>query len=139
MMMKFCYLLIFLFISCTPKPRILPASITLINNHHSVKFSGLDPAIIGELGRDSITGAWETLLPVYRMPADTDLKDYQPLKHGKYVIKDSAIIFTPDTPFTAGKTYFMRYYHFAGVNDVWSFMKQKRKLGNSGYTDLIFK
>ena len=132
-------ILILFFISCTPKTQIKPARISLINNHQSVKFSGLDPAIIGEISRDSISGIWEALLPVYRMPADTGLKDYQPVQHGRYLVKDTIIVFTPDTPFVTGKTYFMRYYHFGDINDVGSFIRQKNRLGSVPYNDLIFK
>jgi hypothetical protein len=113
-------------------------SISLVNNNQSVQFKGLDPAIMGEVSRNAAPGVWENLIPVYRMPADTDLKDYQPIQHGSYQVKDSVIVFTPDTPFTKGHTYFMRYYKFEGGTKPWDFIRGKKKLGSVGYQDLVF-
>ncbi|MDP9077299.1 MAG: hypothetical protein M3O71_07755 [Bacteroidota bacterium] len=130
-------LLIFCF-ACTHKTVAPAVHITLTNNNHAIKFTGLDYAIVNEIGRDSVPGVWQTLLPVYRMPADTDLKNYQPIQHGTYTLKDSAVVFTPDTPFVKGKTYFMRYYQFKGEN-IWDYIKGKKRLGEAGYLDLVVK
>jgi len=124
-------------LACSPKPKIPPVHISLIDIDRSVSFKGLDYAVMHEINRDS--GVWQNLLPVYRMPADTDLKNYQPAQPGTYRLKDSAIVFTPDTPFANGQTYFMRYYQFGEGNTAMDFIKGRKKLGNTQYIDLIFK
>lgn len=138
-MKKTALILILLYFGCKSKPKTPAVHIILVNNNHSVKFTGLDYAIIREIGRDSVADIWENLLPVYRMPADTDLKDYQPVQHGLYLLKNSAIVFTPDTPFIKGQTYFMRYYQFGGENNMWDIIKAKKRLGSRHYIDLVFK
>lgn len=130
-------LLLFCF-ACSSKPKAPVVHISLTDSNHAVKVKGLDYAIVSEIGRDSIPGIWENFLPVYRMPADTDLKNYQPIQHGLYTLKDSAVVFTPDTPFVKGHTYFMRYYQFKGEN-VWDFIKGKKRLGAVQYSDLVIK
>jgi hypothetical protein len=133
--------LLFLLIclGCSSKRQSPPVHISLINNNQSVKFQGIDAAILGAVLRDSVPGIWQSLIPVYRMPADTDLKDYQPAQPGTYKIQDSIVVFTPDTPFVNGKTYFMRFYHFDQGKSIWEMVKNKRTLGNQPYTDLTFK
>lgn len=124
-------------LACTPKPKTLPVHIGLVNNNRSVSFKGLDYGVMREISRDS--GAWQNLLPVYRMPADTDLKNYQPAQPGSYLLKDSAIVFTPDTLFAKGQIYFIRFYQFGEGNTAMDFIKGRKKLGNPHYIDLIFK
>jgi hypothetical protein len=130
-------LLLFCF-ACTQKPGAPVIQINLTESSRSVKFKGLDYAILSEISRDSIPDIWENLLPVYHMPADTELKNYQPVQHGSYILKDSAIVFTPDTPFIKGQTYFMRYYQFSGEN-IWDYIKGKKRLGEAKYRDLLIK
>jgi hypothetical protein len=136
-MKKTTWILLLLFFACKPKHEASIVRISLTNSNQSVKFKGLDYAILSEIGRDTTSGIWENLLPVYRLPADTELKNYQPVQHGLYKLKDSAIIFTPDTPFVKGQTYFMRYYQFKGEN-VWDYIKRKKRLGEAQYFDLTF-
>jgi len=124
---------------CRHQPKQPAVHITLINNSQSIKCTGLDYAITGEISRDSVPGIWQGLIPVYRMPADTDMKDYQKPLPGVYRLKDSAVVFTPDTPFVKNQTYFVRYFKFDGGNDSWDIIKGKKKLGKTPYTDLIFK
>ena len=139
--MKKLWLLLFLVcFGCAHQPRTPEVRVTLIDSNRSIKFKGLDYAIIGEIDRNSAgTDIWQSLLPVYRMPADTDLKDYQPVQPGVYKLKDSAIVFTPDTPFAKGKTYFMRYYKFGDANGVWDLIRSKKRLRSTHYVDLGFK
>ncbi|HAL82997.1 MAG TPA: hypothetical protein DCO83_12810 [Mucilaginibacter sp.] len=120
------FLLSFCF-ACTPKPKTPAVQVSIVNN-----------AIMGEINRDTASGVWKSLLPVYRMPKDTDLKDYQSVQPGIYRLKDSAIVFTPDTPFAKGQTYFMRFYQFGG-NSTWDFISGKKKLRSVHYIDLPFK
>ena len=101
-------------------------------------FKGLDYAVINEINRDSVTGVWETLLPVYKMPADTDMKNYQPVQQGKYLLKDSAVVFMPDTPFVKSRQYFMRFYQFGDGVTAADFITGKKQLGKVPYTDFVW-
>lgn len=135
----FVFFMLMLCIGCATKPKSPQIKIGLINNRHAVKITGLDYAIISEINRDSVTGIWQSLLPVFRMPADTDLKSYQPMQPGTYRLADSALVFTPDTAFAPNQTYFVRYYRFDSNNDVWDFVKGKKKLNRTPYVDLVFR
>ncbi len=77
-MKKLVWLFLLICVGCTHQPKQPTVHIALINNNRSIEFKGLDDAITGELNRDSVPGIWQGLIPVYRMPADTDMKDYQP-------------------------------------------------------------
>ena len=126
-------------VGCTHQPSAPAVHINLVNNNRSIRFTGLDYAIISEINRDAIPGIWQSLIPVYRMPADTDLKNYQPAQPGVYQIIDSAVVFTPDTAFIKGKAYFMRYYEFGEGKSVMDYFEHHIKLGGTKYIDLIFK
>lgn len=138
-MKKLPYLFFLFCFGCTHEPAPPAVHIHLVNNNHSVKFTGLNYAITSEINRDSIQSDWQSLIPVYRMPADTDLKDYQPAQPGLYQIIDRAMVFTPDTPFQKGNFYFLRYYKFAEGKSVMDYLRGEKKLGNNQYIDLIFK
>jgi len=135
-MKKLLWLLPLLCIGCSQKAKTPAVQVKRMGK--SVQFSGLNYAIISDINRDSIPNVWETLLPVYKLPADTDLKNYQPLQHGTYVLKDSAVVFTPDTPFNKSQAYFMRFYQFDKGSTVWDFIKGHHKQGNTHYVDLEF-
>jgi hypothetical protein len=124
---------------CTANKDNNVVQVNLTPDKHAVKISGLDNAIIQEIGRDSAGSNWQSLLPVYRMPADTDMKNYQPVQPGVYIIKDGVVVFTPDTPFVAHQTYFIRYYKFDADNNAIDFIRGNNKPGSLHYTDLIFK
>ncbi len=102
-----------------------------------LKISGPEEAVLGEIQRDS--GAWQNLFPVYRMPADTDMKDFQRPQPGAYHLSGAAIVFTPDTPFIKGQTYFLRCYQFGEGKSNWDILKSGKKLGRQAYIDLTFK
>jgi hypothetical protein len=138
-MKKIVWLFLMLCLGCTHGPKQAAVHITLINNNQSIKFTGLDYAIISEISRDTVQGIWQGLLPVYGMPADTDMKDYQKPLPGLYRLKDSAIVFTPNTPFVKNQTYFARYFEFDDKNSTWDFIKGKKKLGKTPFIDLIFR
>jgi hypothetical protein len=137
--MKKCVWLVLLFcFACSQKSKTPAIHISLVNNNQSIKLTGLNNAVVSEISRDSVPEMWETLAPVYRMPADTELKNYQPIQHGTYAVKDSFVIFTPDTPLVKGQAYFMRYHQFKGEN-MWDYIKGKKRLGTAQYVDLSFK
>ena len=132
----FSFLLFYL--GCTHYPPKIPIEVSLADSHRSLKIIGFDKAIIAEIGRDTSNDAWESLLPVYKMPADTDLKDYQNVQTGKYRVVDTVIIFTPDTTFEKGQSYFLRYFqHTEGV-DAWQYIKDKKRPGSISYKDFVF-
>jgi hypothetical protein len=131
-------LLLLFCVACAPKPKESKVHINMIDSGRAVKFTGLDFDIISEINRDSAQASWRGLLPVFRMPADTDMKDYQPVQPGTYRLGDSAVVFRPDTPFEKGKTYFMRYYRFDKSDETLDFIRGKKKLRKIPYTDLVF-
>lgn len=133
-------LFIFLVFGCAGnKTEVRQVKINLSPDKHSLNITGLDPLIVQDINRDSTDGNWQSLAPVYKMPADTDLKNYQPIQPGKYVVIDSVVVFTPDTPFIAQQTYFVRYYRFDANSKASDFILGKNKLGSLHYTDLVFK
>src|SRR5581483_92431 len=94
--------LVWLFAGCGRDVKTAAIRVGLTGNNHSLQISGFDRAVIADIGRDTSYEAWQSLLPVYKMPADTDMKDFQNAQPGKYEIKDSLVVFTPDTPFRKG-------------------------------------
>jgi hypothetical protein len=137
-MKKISLFLLLFCIGCTSKPPLSNISVGLINNNRSLKITGLNNLIIKDIARDT-SNHFESLVPIYRMPADTAMKDYQPEQPGHYMVKDSALIFTPDTPFTKQQMYFVRYYQYGDGNSVWDFIKGRKTATKLRYTDLIFK
>ncbi len=132
-------LLIGLCFSCTTKTNKTMLNISLDSNKQTLKIIGLSKAIVQDINRDTTINKWQQLIPVYRMPIDTEMKDFQPIQPGEYLVKDSIIFFTPDTPFAPQQAYFVRHYHYDEDRSVWGFIKGKRRAGKTTYTDLIFK
>ncbi|WP_374950397.1 hypothetical protein [Mucilaginibacter sp.] len=132
-------LILYTAFACTPAKHPATVQISLINNKQSVQFKGLDYAVMREIGRDSSAQEWQSLIPVYRMPQDTDMKNYQPEQPGRYQIKDSAVVFTPDTPFAAGRVYFVRNYRLGEGATLADYLKGRTQPGRTRFTDLIFK
>jgi len=138
-MRKYILLILLLCLGCMHYPPKVNIKISLTDSNRSLKISGFDKAIIADIGRDTANDVWQSLLPVYKMPADTDLKDYQNAQPGNYKVADSVVVFTPDTAFKKGQTYFLRYYqHTEGV-DAWQYIKDKKRPGSLSYKDLVFK
>jgi hypothetical protein len=124
---------------CKQKDATPAIQIMLIDSNKCLKISGLDYAIMQDINRDTTAKIWQNLIQVYHMPVDTDLKDFQPVQPGRYMVKDSAVIFTPDTPFNPHLTYFMRYYQYDKGGTAWDYIKNHQKPGKKSYYDLIFK
>lgn len=125
-------------LGCQTKIRQPVIQVSLINNGSSLKIAGISSLIMQDISRDSVSN-WQALAPVYRMPADTDLKNYQPAQPGLYQIKDNAVVFTPDTPFVKQQTYFLRYYNYESDDNLWNYIKGKKHPGKLRFSDLIFK
>ena len=124
--------------ACKHKQAVSEVHITLIDNRQSLQITGINSLILKDIATDS-TDVWQSLFPVYKMPVDTGLKNYQPAQPGHYTVKDSILLFTPDTSFTKQQTYFVRYYRYGDDGSVWDFIKGKKHPGKLPYTDLIFK
>lgn len=114
------------------------AHLSLVNDQKSLRIRGFDQTILNDIDRDSIKN-WQSVFAIYRLPADTDLKDYQPIQPGRYQVHDSTLVFIPDTPFVKHQSYFLRYYNYAGNKTLWDYLKGKTTKGKLHYTDLIFK
>ena len=139
-MKQWLFLLFTLFcFSCTTKIDKPMLNLSLDTGKQTLKISGLSNTIVQDINRDTTINKWQQLLPVYRMPADTDMKDFQPVQPGQYFVKDSVVFFTPDTPFKSHQQYFIRYYHYNEGRNVLDFIKGKSRPGKVNYTDLIFK
>ena len=132
-----CFLLL-LGIGCKQSQPPINIHINLTDSNKSLKITGIDPTILNDIDRDSVKN-WQSLFAIYRLPADTDMKDYQPIQPGQYRLKDSALIFTPDTPFAGQQRYFLRYYNYSGNKTIGDYLKHKTSKGQLHYTDLIFK
>ncbi|MFD0766355.1 hypothetical protein ACFQZI_15950 [Mucilaginibacter lutimaris] len=138
--MKKLSILILLFIAaCTQPKHPAQVQIALINQGRSIQFKGLDNVLMQDIARDSDKNVWQNLVPVFRMPADTDLKNYQPVQPGQYVLKDSALVFTPDTPFVKGQTYFVRNFRLGEGATLADYVKGRSQPGKVHFIDLIFK
>ena len=138
-MKKAILVFVIILLGCGSKHHHNVIKIALADSGRSLEVTGIAEDILQEINRDTVTTVWQTLVPVYHMPADTDMKDFQRPQPGKYLVNGSAILFTPDTPFVKQKIYFVRYYQYGEGNTEWDFLKQQKKLGKTPYIDLIFK
>jgi hypothetical protein len=115
-------------------------NIRLSKDSQSVTLSGLDYAVLRELKKDTLNLAnWQSLFPVYHMPADTDMADMQPEQPGTYTLTDTAIIFKPDTPFKKHQQYFARFYGSTSNFSTDNLIRSKTNLKGQNYTERLFK
>ena len=125
-------------LGCSRHDKAINVRISLSDNNRSLKISGFDKAIITDIGRDSSNDAWQSLLPVYKMPSDTDMKDYQQVQPGNYKANDSVLVFTPDTAFNKGQVYFLRFFeHHEGASAL-QYIRDRKRPGSLSYKDLVF-
>jgi hypothetical protein len=136
-MKKLLPLLLFC-LGCTHHSKEISVAVSLTNNNHSIRISGFDKAIIDDIGRDTTSDIWQSLLPVYKMPADTDMKDFQQPQPGRYAVKGSQVIFTPDTAFKHGQAYFVRCFDYSGIKSAWQIVSEKKQVGALKHRDLLF-
>ena len=139
MMKKLWLFSLIFYLGCADKPPKRNIIVSLADSNHSVRITGFDKAIIDDIGRDTANGVWQSLLPVYKMPADTDMKDFQNAQPGNYKVVDSAVVFTPDTAFKQGQAYFVRWYQYDKAKDAWQYIRQKKHGSSTSYNDLLFK
>ncbi|NCD69480.1 hypothetical protein [Mucilaginibacter agri] len=106
---------------------------------NAIGFNNVDYNALANLQQDSLTTAqWQAILPVYRMPADSDMKDFQQPQPGRYQLKDSTLVFLADTPFRQHSRYFARYYRLHDDSNVWTLLKGKWKHSTPQYTECTF-
>jgi hypothetical protein len=135
-----CFFILF-FLSChspsaTNRGNV---NIRLSTDSQSVYISGLEYAILHDLKTDTLNNqALHSLFSVYRMPADTDLKDLQPQQPGKYRVTDTSIVFTPDTAFVKHQRYFVRYYGGPLADSQAEVLQSKAKLEGQHYKEVVF-
>ncbi len=138
MQMKKLYLLFFLAATGCSRPQPVLIRTELVNNGNTLKITGSDSTILNDIARGDSAGL-QVLFPIYNMPADTDMKDFQEQQPGKYMLKSGEVFFTPDTPFKRKQTYFLRYYNYALSGDVWEFIKTSNHKGKPPHADYTFK
>ncbi|PJJ83690.1 hypothetical protein [Mucilaginibacter auburnensis] len=135
--MRKLYALFFLaVVGCSRSTPVLVKT-ELVNNGITLKITGPDSTILNDIARGDSTGL-QALFPVYSMPADTDMKDFQDQQPGKYLLKNGGVFFTPDTPFKHQQTYFLRYYDYALSGNVWEFIKTNNHKGKPPHADYTF-
>jgi len=137
-MKKSAIAIIFLFCSCAGRVSENRIVMKLSDSNRSITISGFDKAIINDIARDTDTNVWQGLLPVYKMPVDTDDKDFLTAQPGKYVVKDSLVVFTPDTAFKKGQVYFLRFFDYGDTKTAWQLLQAMEKPGTIRHTDLRF-
>jgi hypothetical protein len=135
-----CFIwLVLMCLSCTHRAPIANIKIGMVNSNRAVQISGFDKAVVEDIGRDTASEVWQSLLPVYKMPADTDMKDFQNAQPGHYKVMDSLVVFTPDTAFKKGQVYFVRWYRYDKIGDALQYIRGKKKVGSMSYKDLLFR
>src|SRR6202012_5703072 len=83
-MKKYTLVLLIMLLGCGSKHQPDIIKIALADSGKSLEITGVAADVLQEINRDTVANIWQTLVPVYRMPADTDLKDFQPPQPGKY-------------------------------------------------------
>ena len=138
-MKKTLCLLLLICLGCIKKPGQISLTVSVIDKN-TISIGNVDNNLLANLAKDTIAyEQWKNLLPVYRMPADTDMKDYQQPQPGRYTLKNNAVIFSADTPFQKKGVYFVRLYHLQDDSNVWALLKGQWKQGSPAYKECIFK
>jgi len=135
-MKKLFPILLLLCAGCS-HPQPVKIKVALIAKKSVLAISGIDSVILNDIARDS-DASWQSLFPVYRMPADTDMKDYQNEQPGHYWVNKGALLFMPDTAFKLRQSYFLRYYDYAAGKDAWDYIKNNNHKGAATYLDYTF-
>ena len=135
-MKKIYPLLLLLCFGCS-KPEPAKIKVELVAKKSILAISGIDSLILNDIARDSIVN-WQSVFPVYRMPIDTDMKDFQNEQPGHYWVNKGSLLFMPDTGFKTKQTYFLRYFDHAVGKDAWDYIKNGNQKTGAPYTDLTF-
>ena len=138
-MRKFIALILFAFAGCKTSVNHPAITISLVNQKQHLQISGINNEILADVARDSSATVWQSLVPVYKMPADTTLKNLQPVQPGAYTVKSAVLTFKPDTPFLKGAVYFVRAYRYNQDSRLADLVTGRLRAGQIPFTDLIFK
>lgn len=115
-------------------------TIGLSKDSQAVCIRGLEYSVLQEMKKDSLTQEnWQGIFPIYRMPADTDMKDLQPEQPGSYHVIDSLLTFKPDTPFKKHEQYFARFYGNDTNFSTGSLIRKKSNLKGQSFIEVLFK
>ncbi len=140
---RLIYLLLFVvaFVGCHGGSKIKDTTyIHLSRDSQTVILGGLEYAALQQLKKDTLNlQAFQDLFPVYKMPADTDMKDYLKAQRGTYQITDSLIIFKPDTAFAKHQAYFARFYGYTVDNSAARLAQGKANLNGPKFKEVIFQ
>lgn len=102
--------------------------------------SGINIMALDGIKADTLSlSSWQNLFPVFAMPTDTSLRNYQQPLPGKYTVTAKNIIFKPDISLTPGRIYFARYYRYDEELTGFDMIMKHRNPGKIAYTELIFK
>ena len=105
----------------------------------SLMLKNFDYAILHNLKTDSISQkGLQDVFPVFRMPADTDMKDLAKTMAGNYTVGDSTITFKPDTPFKKHCLYFARFYSGGLANSQQALVQSTANLTTQKYREFRF-
>jgi hypothetical protein len=141
MFKRFYGCLLLIAASCQSANQLPASGIKLkLNADSSVIIAGgIDYSVLQDLKKNSLSAQqWQSLFAVYRMPQDTDMKDYQKEQPGTYAIKDSIIIFKPDTPFKKHQQYFVRFFSGGSIKNKTTFALGKANLNTPKYQQDTF-
>ena len=135
-----CFFMLFCIACNNQANQDSPINIHLGKDSQSIVISGLDYATLQELKKDSLSlENFQSLFPVHRIPADTDMADLQPEQPGTYLVTDSILTFSPDTAFKKHQQYFARFYgngtNFTSSN----LIRSKTNLKGQNFTQRVFK
>lgn len=99
--------------SSKPSPGALQKGvhISLSADSSTIELHNLQPDVLEYLQRDSLTKKeWQSVFAVYQDISDPELRDLQKALEGKYLVRDSMIIFLPTEGFKRDSAYFARFY-----------------------------
>ena len=137
-MNKTVWLLLLICFGCAKKPGQSALKVQVVDSN-TISITNINNNLLANTRQDTIPNEqWQNILPIFRMPGDTDMRDYVNALPGKYAIKNNTIVFTADTPFHKGKTYFARFYHFQDDSDIWALLKGKWKQHTPQYRECTF-
>lgn len=137
-MKKSGWLLVVILMGCAKKPGQQQLAVK-VRGANLVEFSGIDYNTLSNLSQDSLSLAqWQAILPVYKAPADTDMKDFVNPQPGKYALVKDTLVFVADTPFQKNSQYFARYYKLHDDASAWDLLKGKWKNGAPKYREYSF-
>lgn len=130
------FLLLFCF-GCAGNKEDVQVRVKPVNG--TIQISGIQPEMLYRLDHDTVAERWQTLMPVFKLPVDTGLKDDQPEQPGAYTVSGSIVVFKPDTAFVKGHKYFLRFYQINKGGSVWDMLKpNSTRPGMHTYSDMIF-